>query len=77
MSSQTDPVPTPESAPDVPTKKYDEMTSEERAEYDRLQREREEEEQASKCYATCPISSIDHDTVLVVNHPSRIAGCIL
>lgn len=50
MSSQTDPVPTPESAPDVPTKKYDEMTSEERAEYDQLQRKREEEEQATLPY---------------------------
>ncbi len=48
MSSQADPVPTPASAPDVPTKKYEDMTSEERAEYDRVQRKREEEEQASK-----------------------------
>jgi len=46
MSSQADPVPVPASAPDVPTKKYEDMTSEERAEYDRIQRKREEEEQA-------------------------------
>lgn len=42
----SDPVPTPVSALDAPLKKYDDMTTEERAEFDRLARKREEEEQA-------------------------------
>ncbi|KAF8337483.1 putative nudC protein [Cantharellus anzutake] len=50
MSSSTDPVPTPESALDVSTKNYEDMSSEERAEYDRLERKREEEEQATLPY---------------------------
>lgn len=42
----SDPVPTPISALDAPLKNYDDMTSEERTEYDRLARKREDEEQA-------------------------------
>lgn len=45
----SDPVPTPISALDAPLKKYDDMDTEERAEYDRLARKREEEEQAGLC----------------------------
>jgi len=46
----SDPVPTPVSALDAPLKKYDDMDTGERAEYDRLARKREEEEQAALPY---------------------------
>lgn len=46
-SGNPDPVPTPVSALDAAAiKSYDDMTPEERAEYDRLARKREEQEQA-------------------------------
>jgi len=51
--SDTDPAPTPdtpENTVDESPKKYDDMTSEERAEHDRLQRKREEEEQNALPY---------------------------
>lgn len=45
-STIPDPVPTPVNPLDVPLKKYDDMTTEERFEYDRLQRQREIAEQS-------------------------------
>lgn len=41
----SDPVPTPVEALDAPLKKYDDMSTEERQEFDRLARKREREEQ--------------------------------
>lgn len=44
--SSSDPVPTPVSALDAPLKKYDDMTAEEKGEFDRAARKREQAEQA-------------------------------
>jgi len=46
----SDPVPTPVSALDTTLKKYDDMNTEERQEFDRLARKREQEEQAALPY---------------------------
>ncbi|KAF8314272.1 nuclear movement protein nudC [Clavulina sp. PMI_390] len=46
----SDPVPTPVSALDAPLKKYNDMTEEERNEFDRLARKKEKEEQDALPY---------------------------
>ena len=57
--SSSDPVPTPVSALDAPLKKYDDMTTEEKAEFDRAARKREQEEQAG--WLTISALLISHD----------------
>jgi len=50
MEEPSDPVPTPVSALDAPLKSYDDMDTEERKEFDRLERKREQEEQETLPY---------------------------
>lgn len=66
--SDSDPVSTPEKPVDEQPKKYDDMTAEERAEHDRLQRKREEEEQnglPSICSFVNPTTGADCSAIIL------------